>query len=310
MGVPAQAGIPQNKNDIMGNAAMMPRMAVLGAAVLLSPMICEASTVYAGGAGLYATRPDYSDVNASTGGKAMLGMRFSPVPLFIEASYLDTGKADVDDSGGLSLRFSGFTLGAGLFGQVTPQGSGGFLGVAYYDGKTKLAGPGGSVDQNATGFSLSLGLVYKFNDWIGIRGDVETLFDVKDFAYDKKIDTYSVGLIFEFGGERPRAPSASYAAEPAPSAPVLESTPVSVEPAAPPPSPPRPKPAPAFGGVPLSMDVPLKTQPRAASRTQLVLRAGTAVRASQPVRNADGDWYYAEDAAGHSGWIPASAVLR
>src|SRR3546814_1356134 len=60
------------------------------------PLSAHAEGPYVGGSALYANRPGYDDVDGSFGGKVFAGYRFAPFPLFIEASYLNTGNADVD----------------------------------------------------------------------------------------------------------------------------------------------------------------------------------------------------------------------
>src|SRR3546814_18947978 len=93
------------------------------------PLSAHAEGPYVGGSALYANRPGYDDVDGSFGGKVFAGYRFAPFPLFIEASYLNTGNADVDPGFGgdderIKLSFSGYTIGAGYFLPLSSYGYG------------------------------------------------------------------------------------------------------------------------------------------------------------------------------------------
>lgn len=285
---------------------MNAKAAALGAVALFCPFTSQAASVYVGGAVLGVSHPDYKNVDVSFGGKGYLGVRFAPAPIFIEASYWESGKSDVKDSDIQSLRFSGYTLGAGYILAMSPTGSGVMLRGSYYGGKTKVEGYGTSIEPNASGFGFGVAAVYKFNDWVGLRLEYEGLVGVKDTVDNGSFLAYSAGMFFEFGGAS--APATSPTASPVPLSSVPASAPpptIPVEPTAA-----APSTAPGFSGVALNTDAPLRTQPRVSAQAQLILRAGTAVHASQPLSNSDGNWYYAEDAAGHAGWIPASALPR
>lgn len=175
----------------------------LGAASL--PLTSHAEGPYIGVTGLYADRPGYDDVDGSWGGTVFAGYRFAPFPLFIEASYINTGDADVDpdyfDSSRLELNFSGYTIGAGYFLPLSSYGSGLFVRGAYYSGDMKLKAPdapGGSPKQSTSGGSIAVGGDWKFNPSIGLRFEYESLIEPDDFADDESIGLWKVGLIFDF----------------------------------------------------------------------------------------------------------------
>ncbi|HEY9546011.1 MAG TPA: outer membrane beta-barrel protein [Solimonas sp.] len=178
----------------------------LGAATLL-PLSAHAEGPYVGGSALYANRPGYDDVDGSFGGKVFAGYRFAPFPLFIEASYLNTGNADVDPGYGgdderIKLSFSGYTIGAGYFLPLSSYGSGVWARVSYYDGDTKEKTPddpvSGSRKLSASGGSFAIGADWKLNPWTGIRFEYEDLIEPDDFADSESIGVFSLGVIFDF----------------------------------------------------------------------------------------------------------------
>lgn len=119
-----------------------PLLAAFCAAAALAPLAARAEGPYVGAAGLYADRPAYDDVDGSWGGKVYAGYRFAPFPLYLEASWIDTGDADVDpdyyDDERLKLNFHGYTIGVGYFMPLSAYGSGVFLRGAYYSGDSKV----------------------------------------------------------------------------------------------------------------------------------------------------------------------------
>ncbi|WP_157622695.1 outer membrane beta-barrel protein [Solimonas soli] len=289
----------------------------LGLVAALSPMSSFAG-LYVGASGLKADRSDYSDVDPAYGGKAYLGYRFSPVPIMLEASYIDTGDADVD--GGIKMNFSGYTLGAGYFLELTPKGSGLWLRGAWYSGDTEIKVPAGSLPQDpgaygtakqsSDGGSLGLGLVWKLSDWFGLRLEYETLFGPKDFADDKDIGILSAGLMLEFGhgGRTSSARRADvdygYVATPAPAP---EPAPVYAQPAPPPAPTPVPVPAPAASDTRAAQPLPLKLQPRSDASTVVVLPAGAGYQSLQRIHNSEGDWSFVQY-DGRRGWLHEDAA--
>lgn len=179
---------------------------LLGAATLM-PLTASAEGPYFGASGLYANRPGYDDVDGSYGGKVFAGYRFAPFPLFIEASYLNTGNADVDPGYGgdderIRLNFSGYTIGAGYFLPLTSYGSGVWVRASYYDGDSKEKTPDdplvGSRKLSTSGASFAVGGDWKFNPWTGIRFEYENLIEPDDFADNESIGIFSLGVVFDF----------------------------------------------------------------------------------------------------------------
>ncbi|HET8883219.1 MAG TPA: outer membrane beta-barrel protein, partial [Solimonas sp.] len=144
--------------------------------------------------------------DGSFGGKVFAGYRFAPFPLFVEASYLDTGDADVDrryaDDDTIKLNFSGYTFGAGLFWPLTSYGSGLFVRGAYYDGDTRVKTPddpqSGSRKASTSGASFAVGADWKFNPWAGLRVEYEDLIEPRDFENDESVGVFSLGVVFDF----------------------------------------------------------------------------------------------------------------
>lgn len=56
---------------------------LLAGIFLLLPFVAYAGVPYFGGAGVYAERPSYSDIDGSFGTKAFIGYRFEPMPIFL-----------------------------------------------------------------------------------------------------------------------------------------------------------------------------------------------------------------------------------
>lgn len=179
------------------------------------PLAGHAEGPYIGGSGIYADRPGYDDVDGSWGGKVFAGYRFAPFPLFIEASYLNTGDADVDpgyddsghyDDSRIKLNFSGYTIGVGYFLPLTRYGSGVYVRGSYYSGDVKKKTPDNptlsSEKQSTSGGSVAVGGDWKFNPWVGMRFEYENLIEPDDFKDDESIGLWSVGFIIDFPTQR------------------------------------------------------------------------------------------------------------
>ena len=270
----------------------------------LAPAVAAAEGFYGGGSALYVDRPDYDNVESSAGGKAFFGFRFDPLPLFVEASYLDTGKADIDPDyyvlEDTSLRFRGYTLGAGLFLPLTREGSGVWLRGDYYGGVTKVQDPLGSDTESASGGGLGIGFNWKFNDWVGLRLEYQALFRVNDFGDDEDISILGAGLIFEFPTvRRPPPPRQRRTAYPQPSSypPPARG---SYEPAPPAPA------ASSAVSERIVVDAALKSQPRQGSATLATLPAGTVVTTDEHKDNVEGRWWFVQYER-YSGWVADDA---
>lgn len=297
------------------------RTAIAAAVLGCCPAWGWAAGPYVGAAGAYVERPQYSDVDGTFGGKVFAGYRFSPAPIFVEASYLDAGKADIQGLDQVRMGFKGYTVGAGYFAELSPLGSGVWLRASFFSGKARIEDKfaqtiyGGDAEETSSGASVGIGLQWKPAEWFGLRAEYESLIGGKDLVGDKSIGLLSLGVVFEFGQE-PGARRAATAYSPPPPAGsgAIAAPPVQAPTAAPSPvpaaAPSAPVAAPSAAGQSLAADTPLKVQPRAASQTQLVLPAGSAVQASRPLSNNEGSWYYVVDGGGHSGWVPAQALSR
>lgn len=251
--------------------------------------------LYFGGAGLYAERNSYDDVDGSSGGKAILGYRSEVMPLFFEANYLDTGDAEVNGTD-FEIGFSGYTLTVGAFLPLSYTGSGVWVRGGFYNGEAELREFGDKIDDSSTsGPVFGFGGVWKLDPNFGLRLEVESLPDVDDFADNETMSIVSLGLIYEFPERAPprrvrRAPAAY--------------TP-------PPPPPPRPeyRSEPTQNGERLLASTTLKSQPRHGSATLTTLPAGAIVQTGQRESNIEGEWTFVLYGR-YSGWVPAGALER
>lgn len=289
---------------------LKPWITAAAAATVCMPCVALAAGPYFGASGLYAERPAYSNVDGSFGGKVYAGYRFAS-PVFIEASYLDTGKADVKDTDPEGkLKFSGYTLGAGYFAALSPRGSGVWVRGAYYNGDSKgyLDGYSGSVKQSTSGLDIGTGGQWKFNDWVGLRFEYEVLIQPKDFSDDKNVNLLSMGLVFEFPttpAARPAPRASSTAPFSYPEAYVPPSAAQSAAVPAPNAAGTTPAPPPGPSAATAGPGVALKTQPRTGSQTELMIPATDVPAAGTNFSNPEGDWRYVEY-QGQTGWVLVS----
>ena len=297
-------------------------MAALMALGCTLPLTSEAG-LYFGGAGSYAERSDYDDVDGAGGGKAILGYRFEPVPLMIEANYLDAGKAEVNGTD-YELGFSGVTLTLGYFLPMSYTGSGIWLRGGFYNGDSTLDEFGSEIDKrSSSGAVFGIGGIWKLDDNFGIRLEYEGLSDVKDFADNSTLGVVSLGLVFEipenlrYRERRERARRAPY-----PSPQPLERNDPPYQGSAPPPYRGGPEyrgEAPAYrgdgaggggdNGDRVASTTALKSQPRHGSATLTMLPAGAAVQPGQRESNIEGDWTFVLYGR-YSGWIPDGSLAR
>lgn len=312
-------GISFRAKSCLGEIMLKPLITAAVAATVCMPCVSLAAGPYFGASGLYAERPAYSNVDGSFGGKIYAGYRFSS-PVFVEASYLDTGKADVNDTAPEGkLKFSGYTLGAGWFAELSPSGSGYWVRGAYYNGDSQayLDGYSGSVKQSTSGVEVGAGGQWKFNDWVGLRFEYEVLIQPKDFSDNENLDLLSLGLVFEFptaSATRPASrassssepftypagyvPPAADAASVAPDA-TATAAEASAEASAP------TLPTPNGSTTAAAPERALKTQPRMASQTELMIPMDELPAAGTNFSNPEGDWRFVEY-HGQTGWVLVS----
>ncbi len=212
--------------------------ACLSTAVLAGPYIAGGATV---------SKRDYADIDDSTGWRALAGYRFETMPLFLEATYMDTGDADIDPLPGaltgVQLTYEGLQFGIGYGAVLSPLGSMLWLKGGYYTGDAIGKVPRGSIPQDlslsgeikqsTSGATLGFGGVWKVTPWVGLRADFETLFGAKDFALDEDLQIYSLGLVFEFPAAKAAPGATLNRATPAVQAAAPEAAPPVAAPAAP-----------------------------------------------------------------------------
>lgn len=271
-----------------------------GALALVAVLVAPDSSagLYVGGAGLYAERDSYDDVDGAGGGKAILGYRLEPIPLILEANYIDAGNADINGTD-FSLGFTGYSLTVGYFMQMSRLGSGLWIRGGFYDGEATLDEFNSEIDKSSSsGPIFGIGGVWKLDHWIGLRLEYESLADVEDFADNESLGIVSLGLVIEFpDGPRRRARYDRYERPPPPAY-------------APPPRPYRSSaPPPPSSGDRLVAEAELKSQPRGSSPTLTVIPAGAAVQPGQVESNVEGDWTFVLYGR-YSGWVQNGAFAR
>jgi hypothetical protein len=185
---------------------MIPAALLISAAASAAPMYGP----YAGISGTLAF-PNYDDAKNPKGYQAFAGYQFGN-PLFLEASYLDTGKADIDAYDGASqdtsLKYKGASVGIGLAQVSRDEQVRLWVLGNYYDGKSTLNYPAGSIPgdplrterfkEDASGASLAFGGDFNVGDFVGMRVRIERMFDVKDSASDEDLMIASVGVYLSF----------------------------------------------------------------------------------------------------------------
>lgn len=233
--------------------------------------------VYFGGAGVLSERENYSDLERASGAKGFIGWRGdASLPLMLELSYMDAGDAEIQDTNGMTLGYTGLQASVGWFGALSATGSGLWVKGGYYSGDSKLEDPnnflgfgaGASAEESTNGFALGLGGDWKFTPWVGLRFELEGLLGVKDFANDENLTAYSLGLVFEIPTHQ-AAPAPRQTSYLPPQAPESSPTPV-YYPAAPVQQPAyaAPEPAPVITAAPAAEQATAPEAPPAKSLAQ------------------------------------------
>ncbi|AXQ27314.1 hypothetical protein D0B54_00795 [Solimonas sp. K1W22B-7] len=294
---------------------------------------------YLGGSVALTERASYEDVERANGGKFVAGYRFDNTPLMLEVNYLDAGDAEIENTGGVELGYSGITALIGYWAKGSDLGSGFWLAGGFYSGDAELSDPSGllgipgaTYEDSASGVAISLGGVWKFTRYVGLQFSLDGLLGVTDFADDENLTAYTLGLVIELpGGSRsssgPKAQNSAYtptyapapvpapapAAEltPAPApvvAPVIEA-PVAAEAAEAPPTikPNLPGGMAAIGVRRTAQPTMLLRQPRAGAPVDGNIPGDAEVQLLQRVPNAQGVWWYVSF-NGSSGWVSESAL--
>lgn len=275
--------------------------------------------LYGGGVGTLSERNGYSDIERVTGFGAFAGYRFDEMPLIIELGYLDAGDADVEDTGGITLGYTGLSVALGWYGKLSNNGSGAWIRGGFYTGDSKvtdtngvISSPGSYVEESTNGFVWGAGVDLMVTEWFGFRLGFDSYVGVKDFAEDENMTAYSFGIVLHLpsSGSVPAGAPVFRAPEPY--------MPPQAQPA---PMPPaalvaeQPEPAPAAAPVPMTavsglsllvVDASVRAQPRMQAQTEAVLPANQTVTARNRVSNAEGRWWFVQH-ENVRGWVPESA---
>jgi len=162
----------------------------------LAALILSASPAFAGpflGAALDRTSTEFKDIKDGTGYSVLGGYQTESetFPLFVEASYYDSGKLKLKDSGGLAFSYTGpqiFVGGALKVGESFIWLKGGYYS---FDGKTSV--PGDSVSESINGLSLGIGFDWMVSKELGLRLGIETPMKVDSAPGLTQAEVDSVG---------------------------------------------------------------------------------------------------------------------
>ena len=286
----------------------------LGAAL----MLCS-SSLFAGpflGAALDHTSTVYSNIKDSSGYSILGGYESDSAtfPLFLEASYYDSGKLKVKDSGGLSFSYSGPQVFAGG-GFKSPSGSLAWLKVGYYsfDGKTAVADIG-SVSGSTKGLTLGVGFDWHFSPEVALRLGIETPMKVDSTPgisqadaeangitkEEKQLSVLQLGLVW-----RPLAASSRIAQRPSSSAYTLPLTRTAA-------TTPPPVLLTAFKPGSEALARPgsvLRAAPLESSEVIQNLSPSPVLKLESSIVNASGEWWFVISDI-ERGWLRADELLK
>lgn len=275
----------------------------LAIAALILPGLAPAEALtYGPYAGISATLGyvNYKQEDRPKGYQAFAGYQFNN-PLFVEASYLDPGKAELRPfegaSEGVEMEYDGYTVGVGLAHVFRNENVRLWVLGSYYDLDTTLHYPAGSVpgepartaqiDTSSNGGSVAVGGDFNFSPYVGLRARVERLFSIKDGGDDEDLTLVSVGVFFSFPVHSdPDYKPSRIRLVPLTEAPAPYATPVE---------------SCQRGASRLETSQPLRNQPKADAPFDQTVPSGTPVM----IEDVLGPWCLA-NAAGVKGWIPAA----
>lgn len=139
----------------------------------------------------------YSNIDPGASSKLFFGYKVHD-NLAIEATLYDSGDADPDNFPGVSMSSDGINLTA-FYRQLTSVNNlTAMIGLGVYSFDTTLEGPGGSASESGSGLSLSAGLEIALIEHLALRADIDMFFGVKDFDQDNGLDSFNIGVVFNF----------------------------------------------------------------------------------------------------------------
>jgi hypothetical protein len=139
----------------------------------------------------------YDDLDSSFATQLSFGYQPLDGGFGVEASYLDLGEADIQNTNG-ELNMSGYNLaGTYSFGGMS-TGSNFVVRVGSYFLDTELSGPGGSVTEESNGLSMGVGMGFHVSEQFVLAGDIDTYIGVDDFADDESVTAFSVAAQYHF----------------------------------------------------------------------------------------------------------------
>lgn len=157
----------------------------------------QAENLFYAGLSFGSAAYEYNDVDPGFSTKIFAGFNILE-SVAIEATYFDSGKANITSLAGVSLNSRGVNL-AALYRIPAAHEKLSFLaGVGIYNLTTTISAPGASDDQNGLGVSIAAGLEFLLTEEFTLRADVDFFTGAKDFADNQGVDVISVGLIYNF----------------------------------------------------------------------------------------------------------------
>ena len=154
------------------------------------------NSIYAGlAAGVSAY--DYDDVDAGSATKLFVGYKID-TNLAIEATFYDSGDADITSLPGLALNSDGLNVTAFYRANTSGNDLVAMIGGGIYNFDTTIKGPGGSISESSSGLSLAAGLELGLTENLALRADIDMFFGVKDFADNGNVDSIHIGVVLNF----------------------------------------------------------------------------------------------------------------
>lgn len=117
--------------------------------------------------------------------------------VFLEVAHIDLGDTE-SDIAPIGLEISGFAAYVGYRNEVAP-GFHFFGKLGLYSVDSELIDSGSSIaERSGSGLGWGLGLSYAFNKTFAVRGELEQLVAVEDFADDESVTGFSISVELRF----------------------------------------------------------------------------------------------------------------
>ncbi len=247
---------------------------------------------------LARTSTKFKNVKDGTGYSLAGGYSFDSLafPIFVEASYYDSGTMKVKDMD-VKLTYDGIQAFGGVAFKLGGSGSLVWFKGGYYSFDQKASGSVVSDSEKGSGATLGLGADWMFARSVGARFEIETPFKVNSFNSNgsgkTQLSIIKIGLVWRprFSGNAPVADRSNDTA-PAAAAPYSAPAPQVFAPT-------------ANGSSSLvRAGTAIRAQPKLGSPQQLAA-ADTMVTTDGSITNEGGAWWLVKG-VGVDGWVLAS----